>query len=229
MKKHGALRHLASILTVAGVVVLLDVAITLLWQEPVTAAYTAIQQHELGGQLHRLDGEPPSLVERRVLAALGHERRLRIAYLARELRLRAPEGSAVGRILIPAVNASYVVVKGTAAGDLVKGPGVYSQTPFPGEQGTVGIAGHRTTYLHPFRHIDKLRRGDQIVLERPYARIVYRVLREQTVLPTDLSVIDPVGYDQLVLSACTPPFSASHRLIVYARRVREYAEGAARV
>ena len=51
----------------------------------------------------------------------------------------------------------------------------------------------------------------------PYARLLYRVLDSRVVLPTDVSVLDPVGYSRLILSACTPLFSASHRLLVFAR------------
>ncbi len=95
--------------------------------------------------------------------------------------------------------------------------------------GTTAIAGHRTTWLAPFRHIDALRPGQPIVLEMPYARFTYRVIGSRVVLPTDVSVLDPVGYSRLVLSACTPLFSASHRLIVFARLSSTLPLGAARV
>jgi sortase A len=95
--------------------------------------------------------------------------------------------------------------------------------------GTTAIAGHRTTYLAPFRHIDELRQGEPIVLEMPYARFTYRVVDSRVVLPTDVSVLDPVGYSRLVLSACTPLFSATHRLIVFARLTSTVPLGAARL
>ena len=88
--------------------------------------------------------------------------------------------------------------------------------------GTTAIAGHRTTWLAPFRHIDALHRGESIVLEMPYARLLYRVIGSRVVLPTDVSVLDPVGYSRVILSACTPLFSASHRLIVFARLSRPH-------
>jgi sortase (surface protein transpeptidase) len=95
--------------------------------------------------------------------------------------------------------------------------------------GTTAIAGHRTTYLAPFRHIDALRRGQPIVLDMPYARFTYRVIDSRVVLPTDVSIIKPVGYSRLVLSACTPLFSASHRLIVFARLQQIVPLGSARI
>jgi len=94
--------------------------------------------------------------------------------------------------------------------------------------GTTAIAGHRTTYLAPFRHIDALRRGDVIVLDMPYGRFTYTVEGHRIVGPTDLGVIDPVGYDRLVLSACTPLYSAAQRIVVFARLTSTQAPNPAR-
>jgi len=134
----------------------------------------------------------------------------------------------VGRIRVPHIGASFVVVKGTSTSDLHGGPGIYPQTRFPGVPGTTAIAGHRTTYLAPFRHIDALRRGDVIVLDMPYGRFTYTVEGHRIVGPTDLGVIDPVGYDRLVLSACTPLYSAAQRIVVFARLTSTQAPNPAR-
>jgi sortase A len=88
----------------------------------------------------------------------------------------------------------------------------------PGQGGTVAIAGHRTTYLAPFRTIDKLRPGQPIVLDMPYARLTYTVERTQVVPPTALWITRRVpGRERLVLSACHPLYSASHRIVAFAR------------
>ncbi|HTA13926.1 MAG TPA: class E sortase [Solirubrobacteraceae bacterium] len=219
---------LAALLIVAGLLVLLDAGVTLVWQEPISALYAQLKQESLGGDLSALDHAVPTPTTKHTLAGL-HEERRRVAYLAGTLQRHAKAGSAVGRIRIPTIGASFVVVKGTGTSELENGPGIYSETNFPGVPGTTAIAGHRTTYLAPFRHIDALRRGQPIVLEMPYARLTYKVIDSRVVLPTDVSVLDPVGYSRLVLSACTPLFSASHRLIVFARLVSMVALGAARV
>jgi sortase A len=129
-------------------------------------------------------------------------------------------GDAIGEIDMPAIDKSAYIVEGTDTDDLRKGPGHYHDTPMPGDHGTVAIAGHRTTHGAPFRNIDKLKRGDRIILELPYGRFVYRVEKTQIVEPTALWVTDRVGYDRLVLSACHPLYSAAQRLIVFARFVR---------
>ncbi len=124
----------------------------------------------------------------------------------------------MGRIVIPRIGASFVVVKGTDTAALESGPGIYSETSFPGVGGTTAIAGHRTTYLAPFRHVDALRRGNRILLNMPYAHFTYTVTGERVVAPTDVrAAVGKVGYSRLVLSACTPLFSAAKRLLVFAR------------
>ena len=219
---------LAALLIAAGLLLLADAGVTLVWQEPITALYAQLKQESLGGDLRALDRATPTPAARHTLARL-HEERRRIAYLAGALQRHARAGSAVGRIRVPAIGASFVVVKGTGASELQNGPGIYPETSFPGVPGTTAIAGHRTTYLAPFRHIDELRRGEPIVLDMPYARFTYQVVDLRVVLPTDVSVLDPVGYSRLVLSACTPLFSASHRLIVFARLTSTVPLGAARL
>jgi len=223
------LRAFAYALIALGVLALVDAGVTLVWQEPLTALYAMLRQDRLGGDLRALEHTRPTSLQQRVLASLPDERR-RVAYLARELEHHAASGSPVGRIVIPEIDASYVVVKGTGTSELESGPGVYSETPFPGVPGTTAIAGHRTTWLAPFRDINLLHPGNHIMLYMPYAHFTYTVIGQRVVLPTDVSAaISQVGYSRLVLSACTPLFSASHRLLVYARLTRTLPVGAARV
>jgi sortase A len=94
-------------------------------------------------------------------------------------------------------------------------------------EGTVGIAGHRTTYGAPFRHVDRLRRGDKVEVDMPYGRFTYEVQRTRIVPPTAIWVTDRVSYDRLVLSACHPLYSAAKRIVVFARLVDAEPRGAA--
>jgi sortase A len=223
------LRFLAALLILLGGLALTDAVITLLWQEPITALYAMLQQDHLSGDLRKVERAAPTPVERRALASLSDERS-RIAFLAGELERHSTNGSAVGRILIPRVGASYVVVDGTDTEDLIMGPGIYKETHFPGIPGTTAIAGHRTTYLAPFREIDFLKPGNHILLNMPYAHFTYTVIGQRVVSPNDVpAAVSEVGYSRLVLSACTPVFSAAKRLLVYARLTRTVPEGAARM
>jgi sortase A len=223
-----AWRALPVAMILVGALVLIDAGVTLVWQEPLSALYARLRQDHLSATLHTVEHAAPTPVERRALAGLPSERR-RIAFLARELERHSGEGNAVGRILIPRIGASFVVVKGTEASALESGPGIYSDTNFPGVAGTTAIAGHRTTYLAPFRHIDALRPGSQILVNMPYAHFTYTVIGQRVVAPTDVrAAVGEVGYTRLVLSACTPLFSAEKRLLVFARLTRTVPEGAAR-
>jgi len=129
-------------------------------------------------------------------------------------------GQPIAEIRIPRIDLDMVVVEGTSSAELATGPGHYVGTAYPWEgRGRVGIAGHRTTYLHPFWALDRLRRGDRISLKTPYGTFVYAVTGSRTVLPQDVWVLKDTGEPSLVLTTCTPRFSASHRLVVFARRV----------
>jgi sortase A len=120
-----------------------------------------------------------------------------------------------------------VVVQGTEGGDLRDGPGHYVNTPLPGEPGTVAIAGHRTTYLAPFRDIDELKHGDPIRVRMPYGDFTYQVERTRIVAPDATWVMRRIGYDRLVLTACHPLYSAAQRIVVFARQVRVLPRGRA--
>ncbi|MEA2148315.1 MAG: sortase [Solirubrobacteraceae bacterium] len=220
------LRALSTVLIIAGVLMLVDAGLTVAWQEPVSGLYASIVQARLGDDLHDLELARPGAIELAALDALASERR-RMAFLARRLRVTSRPGDAVGRIRIPKIGANFVVVNGTDTASLRKGPGIYDEVPFPGAPGTTAIAGHRTTYLAPFRKIDKLEKGDDITIEMPYGRLTYEVQRRRIVKPTEVSVIDRVGYDRLVLSACHPLYSAAQRIVVFARLIGAQARGAA--
>jgi sortase A len=210
------LRGLSTVLIVAGLAVLADVVVTLAWQEPITALIAQRHQDELSGQLTALAAEGPTELELAQLRHLPGVHR-QVALLARSLRRRLPRGAAAGRLKIPRLGKSLVVVNGTDAASLREGPGIYDQTPFPGVTSTTAIAGHRSTYLAPFRQIDHLKRGDGIELKMPYADSRYTVQGSQVVGARATWILHSRGYDRLVLSACAPLFSATHRIVVFAR------------
>ncbi len=226
MTTRSLLRSLSSVLIVSGALMLLDAGLTLVWQEPVSAVYAKIRQSQLGDDLSKLALAKPSELDLAALEKLATEKR-RMAFLARRLRANAERGSAVGRIRIERMDANFVVVNGSDAESLRKGPGIYDDVPFPGMPGTAAIAGHRTTYGAPFRAINKVRAGDEVIVEMPYGTFTYEVEKTRIVKPTALEVIKRVSYDRLVLSACHPLYSAAKRFIVFGRLVAAQARGAA--
>ncbi len=221
------IRDISSVLIITGVLLVLDAGVTLIWQEPVTAVIGAVQRAHINKRYLSYHTAPLTSLDRHALSSLSATAE-RIAFLARQEQRQVATGDAIGHITIPKIGASYDVVQGTDELSLEKGPGHYPGTAFPGLGQTVGIAGHRTTYLAPFKKINELVPGDRIVLRMPYAQFTYVVQYHKIVVPTALWVVDNVGYERLVLSACNPLYSAAQRIIVFARLQDVVPLGAAR-
>ena len=129
------------------------------------------------------------------------------------------EGDPIANIDMPTIGVSKYVVAGVQTADLKKGPGHYPGTPFPGELGNASIAGHRTTYGEPFRHLDDLNLGDPIIITDLMGRkFTYLVTNQQVVGATDSWVVVTTDRTKaiLTLTTCHPEFSAKQRLIISA-------------
>jgi sortase A len=239
-------RRLGTVLAVCGVLFLAYGATIYLWRDPVTDLYARWKQHQLAAELNEAfaqyradlppaESAPTETAPAEAPSATGDaqggtpappdtsvlEQQIREA--ARKFYLGLELGQPLGRITIPRLDVHPVFVNGTRWGaDLSRGPGRYTQTWLPGMGKVTAIAGHRTTFGAPFRHIDELEPGDLITLELPYGTFRYRVFAHQIVDDHDWSIIRPRGFDMLVLSACHPLYSASQRWIVFAR-LREVA------
>jgi len=222
------LRILSVALITAGFVVAGDIAATLLWKEPVSTVYGAIRQGEAADSLEQLEKAFPSPADLRVADRVGDDRK-RVEVLADRFAERVDTGEGIGRIKIERIDLDDVFVEGTDTASLRKGPGHYSNvgdpeqegrddgSAFPGQGRSVGMAGHRTTYLAPFREIDKIEDGDEIVLEMPYGEFTYRVQKHEIVDPSEVEIVRDVGHERLVLTACHPLYSAAQRWVVFAR------------
>lgn len=182
------------------------------WQDPFTYAVNRFEQRQLEAAFERrLDESGP------ILAATGPNTVERRAVAWRKSSRR---GDAIARLRVRAIGLDAVVVNGTDAETLKHGPGRYLGTAMPGEGELVYIAGHRTTYGAPFSRIDRLRKGDRVTIELPYATFEYAVTGTRIVAATQTSVLKSKGFEQLALQACHPRFFATQRIIVYAKPVR---------
>jgi len=148
-------------------------------------------------------------------------------------------GEPFALLRIPRFGADWrrPVVEGTTASDLRKGVGHYPGSALPGQLGNLAVAGHRTTYGHPFRDLDSLAPGDLVLVETAHRVYTYRVLSRAVVAPTDTDVVaaDPEHPDRpttaatralLTLTTCHPEFSARERLVVRAELVSASAKAA---
>jgi sortase A len=201
-------------LITAGVVVLLFVGYELWW----TGLTTRHDQHQLLHTLHEQWAHVPS----------GPSAGKPVAH--------PPVGTALAILRIPRLGKKYefAVVQGTSTADLIKGPGHYPGTAMPGQLGNFAVAGHRTTYLHPFYDLNELKVGDPIVIQTATTWFTYRVQdipgtsarSQEIVSPTDISVAYAVP-DQpnpaavatqrvLTFTSCNPRYSAAQRIVVHA-------------
>lgn len=207
------LRLVGELLITAGVVIMLFLGYELWF----TGLYTKEQQHTLTQQLERSwdRQSPPTTIQS-------------IPY--------PPVGAGFAVMRVPRLGRSwkFVVIEGTGAAELKKGPGHFPGTALPGDVGNFSVAGHRTTYLAPFYNLDRLRTGDRIYVETRTAWFIYRVQdipgtparARQIVEPTAVDVAYPVPHQPdaerkptlrvLTLTTCNPRYSATQRLIVHA-------------
>ncbi|MGC2660412.1 MAG: class D sortase [Bryobacteraceae bacterium] len=137
-----------------------------------------------------------------------------------------PEGALVGKVVIPRLNLSAIVLQGVEAETLARGAGHVPSTAMPGQTGNFAIAAHRDTLFRPLRNIKK---DDDVTFESPTGSYTYRVVSTQIVLPSDVEVLRPLpdGGKWLTLITCYPFYyvgSAPKRFIVQAKLVSKDPE-----
>jgi sortase A len=214
-------RVLGTLMIIAGLGALAWALTVWQWQDPFTAALNRLEQRELARDFDRRVEEGKA-----ILVDTSAERlRESLPRAAAAWRTSSKRGDAVARLRIPALGVSEIVVNGTDHDSLKRGPGRYLGSTMPGEGKLVYIAGHRTTYGAPFSRIDRLRQGDRVFLELPYATIEYAITGSRIVPASQTSVLKSKGYEQLLLQACHPRFFASHRYLAYAKPLRVTPRG----
>lgn len=223
------IRGTGQTLITGGLVILLFVVYEL-W---VTNIFNAQAQHKLHDKLEQQwsQGKDP------LAAAPGRP--------GEKIR-NIPLGDGIAFIRIPAFGSDwvYTVVEGTGDAELNEGPGHYSSSVLPGDVGNFSIAGHRVGKGSPFLDLDKLRPGDNIVIETQGYWYTYRVLGDtasgdltqgdpdgipgrEIVTPENVDVIAPVpnhpgrtaNRKLITLTTCHPRFSAAQRLIIHGEQV----------
>lgn len=129
----------------------------------------------------------------------------------------------IGSVEIPAIGLSHTLYSGVSLTVLDHGPGHWPGSAEPGGYGNSVIAGHRVTNSHPFRDLDKLNPGDEIIVDDTAGSHVYAVTSTEIVEPTALRIIEQKHERTVTLFACHPPGSAAQRIVVYGDLVRSDA------
>ena len=139
-------------------------------------------------------------------------------YPAIEIELQ--DGDLVGKLEIPRIGISVMVLQGTGDYPLAFGAGHVSGTPLPGTEGNVAIAAHRDTY---FRNLKEIRRGDSIRYSTVRRSYEYVVASMETVDPDNTQILESHIRPELTLITCFPFYyvgSSPKRFVVHAVLLR---------
>ena len=120
-----------------------------------------------------------------------------------------------GTIKIPKLGIDMTMYEGIRLTTLDRGPGHWPGTALPGQVGNVVVAGHRVSHSKPFRNVDKLVAGDQVIFVTSNGRFVYSVVSQEIVLPDALNIVDQTSAKTATLFACHPPGSTTQRIVVH--------------
>jgi len=127
----------------------------------------------------------------------------------------APEPvNEIGTIEIPALGLVHPVFQGVTLHNIDKGPSLWTGTAEPGQPGNTVFAGHRITNSHPFRRLDELVEGDEVIFTVSGVRSRYLVTGSMVVTPKDTWIADQTPQPTGTLYACHPPGSLAYRFVV---------------
>jgi len=130
------------------------------------------------------------------------------------------EGDLIGRLSVPRIGLSVMVLQGTDKDTLRIGAGHVVGTPLPGAKGNVAIAAHRDTF---FRKLQRIQSGDDIQVATTHGTFTYKVTSTEVVDPKDMRVIASRARSELTLITCYPFVfvgAAPKRFIVHALAVK---------
>ncbi len=172
-----------------------------------------------GGHRPPVDGRPPEPGE----AGGIPEHLLPVvnAYVPPPIPTPGPEQAR--RLEIPALNGDYPIVQGDDWEQLKKGIGQFIDSAPPGRAGNVVLSGHNDVYGEPFRYLDRLQPGDEIIVTTERRSYTYVVSDIQVVEPTDVWVMGPTDHAQVTLISCYPYRVNTRRIVVFATLAEESA------
>ncbi|HEV8625948.1 MAG TPA: class E sortase [Acidimicrobiia bacterium] len=120
----------------------------------------------------------------------------------------------IGEIRIPKIGLVHPIFEGVTLTVIDNGPGHWPGSAVPGQLGNAVFAGHRVTHSHPFRNVDKLVPGDEIIFVMPNGTFTYKMTKQQIVKPADTWIVNPTQTATVTLFACHPPGSAANRIVI---------------
>jgi sortase A len=121
----------------------------------------------------------------------------------------------LGYIAIPRLNLLAPLLEGITLTTLDRGPGHWPGTAMPGHRGNMVVAGHRTSHSRPFRYLDQLVPGDEMIVGAKDGTYTYRVVATEIVYPDAMHIVDQRDGYTATLFACHPVGSTRQRIVVH--------------
>jgi sortase A len=121
----------------------------------------------------------------------------------------------LGTIQIPRLGLNKPFYEGVTLATLNRGPGHWPGTALPGTVGNVVLGGHRTSKGRPFRHLEQLMPGDEVIFTTGAGQFLYRVTRTEIVTPESMWIINQTEAYTATLFACHPVGSTKERIVVF--------------
>jgi len=121
------------------------------------------------------------------------------------------------RIQIPSIRVDAPVVQGDGWEQLKKGVGQHAGTPNPGQKGNVVLSAHNDIFGEIFRDLDKLNKGDQIIVFTNQRSYTYVVSQVKIVEPTSVEAMEQTSQSLLTLVSCYPYMVDDQRIVVVAQ------------
>lgn len=134
-------------------------------------------------------------------------------------------GEGFALLYIPRLGQDWraVIVEGTNTDDLMGKIGHFPRSADPGKVGNFALAAHRLTKGSLFRHLDEVKKGDEIIVETADRWLVYEAYSKKIISPTQTDAVEPVPFKRgekptqalITLSTCHPWYSSTQRLLVF--------------
>lgn len=131
-----------------------------------------------------------------------------------DIPLPTPSPEQAIRIQIPAISVDAPVVMGDGFEQLKKGVGQYVGSSNPGKNGNVVLSAHNDIFGEIFRDLDKLQKGDEIIVFTNLRSYTYIVENQQVVEPTQVEVMAPTESPVVTLISCYPYLVDDQRIVV---------------
>jgi sortase A len=120
------------------------------------------------------------------------------------------------QIQIPVIDVDAPVVQGDGWEQLKKGVAQHTGSANPGQSGNMVLSAHNDVFGEIFRHLDKLQRGDEVIVYTATHSFTYIIIGVQIVSPTDIEVMAPTLDPTVTLISCYPYMIDKQRIVVQA-------------